>query len=234
MLSDDPFRPAAVPTGARPLLGTTVLLVEDSRLTGEALRLLCLRSGARLRRADSLATARRHLQVYRPTTVIVDVGLPDGSGMELIAELARARPRVEVLLATSGDDALAEAVCAAGADGFLPKPVQSLAAFQSAILAQLPKERRPEGPRAVSREEVSPDPGALRADLVRVLPELGGLPEAERIGYLVQFLCGVARTAGDLPLAEAARALASDPDQAAAVETLRRLIESRLLDQTAA
>jgi CheY-like chemotaxis protein len=114
------------PTPDRPLLGNTVLIVEDSRFASEALRLMSVRSGARIRRADSLASARRHLRVYRPTAVIIDLGLPDGSGLDLIADLAAQLPRIDVILATSGDEALAEAAHAAGADGFLAKPLTRL------------------------------------------------------------------------------------------------------------
>ena len=55
----------------RPLAGLTVLVVEDSRVASEAVRLLCLRSGARIRRADSIRAALRHLQTYRPCAVLI-------------------------------------------------------------------------------------------------------------------------------------------------------------------
>ena len=115
------------PTARRPLLGLTILVVEDSRYACETMRLMCLRSGARIRRADSLRSARRHLKVYRPSAVIVDVGLPDGSGLELIQDMAQASPRVNAILGISGDPEMEQRARDAGADSFIAKPFSSLA-----------------------------------------------------------------------------------------------------------
>ena len=121
----------------QPLQGLTILTVEDSRFASESLRLLCLRSDARLRRAESLEQADRHLSVYRPDIVIVDLGLPDGDGTDLIRRLARQRCPGPVVLGTSGDPAGQKAALAAGAAGFLPKPIDSLAHFQATVLGHL-------------------------------------------------------------------------------------------------
>ena len=83
----------------RPLFRLTVLVVEDSQFACEAIRLLSLRSGASRRIADCLQSARHHFQVYRPSVVIVDIGLPDGDGTELIEEVHAASPRVPVATA---------------------------------------------------------------------------------------------------------------------------------------
>jgi CheY-like chemotaxis protein len=200
--------PMRLPTPGRPLLGLTVLLVEDSRYACEAMRLLCLRSGARLRRADTLLAAHRHLKTYRPSAIIVDLGLPDGSGLDLIADLNRANPRVPVLLGISGNDDVEDDVVAAGADGFLAKPVTSLAVFQAAILSRLPAEMQPRGPRPVNEEVIEPDPLAYHDDIALAAETLSGDGDEARLDYVAQFLGGVARAARDRPLADAAAALA--------------------------
>ena len=189
------------PTPDRPLLGLTVLMVEDSRYASEAMRLLCLRSGARIRRADNLKSAFKHLSVYRPTVVIIDLGLPDGSGADLIKNLAGANPRVEVILGISGNDEGRKLALAAGADGFFAKPIESLATFQQAILDHLPAHSQPKGLRTLSQDTISPDRMALHDDLAHIADVLNSAGSNDRaIEYIAQFLTGVARIAHDGPL----------------------------------
>lgn len=220
------------PTARRPLLGLTVLVVEDSRYASEAVRLLCLRSGARIRRADSLETARRHLAVYRPSVLIVDVGLPDGSGIALIQSLAEATPRIDVILGVSGDSVARAAVLAAGANGFIEKPIANLAAFQSAILEHLPADRQPPSPRELSNEVVNPDPVAYQDDLSHIAQVLKSADEDAHIDYVTQFLGGVARSAKDHDLDRAVRDLASLRSSGGnldkGVQELSQLVQSRL------
>ncbi|WP_371169388.1 response regulator [Aliiroseovarius sp. 2305UL8-7] len=209
-MSDDleQFMMSQPPTADRPLLGLTVLVVEDSRFASEAIRLLSLRSGARIRRADSLRAAHRHLRVYRPSIVIIDMGLPDGFGAELIGELAADPVRVPVLLAMSGDEATRDAAMAAGADGFLAKPVESLAAFQSAILSILPSAEGPVSPRIVPKDVVAPDKIAFQDDLSHAATLMRDRHDSAMEDYIAQFLGGVARSAHDSSLEAAASRLA--------------------------
>ncbi|KJZ19653.1 response regulator [Loktanella sp. S4079] len=220
------------PTARRPLLGLTVLVVEDSRFACEALRLLCQRSGARIRRADSLENARRHLAIYRPSIVLIDVGLPDGSGTQLINQLAQATPRIEVIIGISGDSAAETTVLDAGADGFIAKPIANLAAFQSAILKHLPAHRQPPGPRAISDEMISPDLIAYRDDLHHISEILNNTDESQDIAYVTQFLDGVARSAQDDALGKAVQNLATlkseGDDLASGVSTLNELVAKRI------
>lgn len=225
-----PFpRPPRKPTPERPLLGQTLLVVEDSRFASDAVRLMALHSGARLRRADCLASAHRHLAVYRPSVVLVDLGLPDGPGLDLIRELNTADPRVPVLLATSGDDGAEAAALAGGADGFLPKPIANLLHFQQEILSHLPVEGVPRGPRLVAQVDIAPDPVALRDDLAHVATLLEGAPDADMARYIGQFIHSLGVSGNDAELVSASNALADSQTQSA-LDRVRSLVRDRLAE----
>lgn len=207
-----------VPRGnaQRPLLGLTILLVEDSRYCSEAVRLLCLRSGARLRRADCQKAAYRHLATYRPSLVIVDIGLPDGSGLDMIRELASHRPNAPVILATSGDDPTicAKDAAAAGADGYLPKPLKNIRYFQSEILRRFPDRDFGDLNKVVPlRPEVEPDDLAIAEDLQHVRDLMNSaIKEYDdaTLTYCVQFLFSVADAKGEGDLIALAEELAEN------------------------
>ena len=214
----------ARPTRDRPLAGLTILLVEDSRFASEAVRLLCLRSGGRLRRADCVAAARRHMSAYRPDVAIVDLGLPDGSGASLIAELA-AQEGAPALLGLSGGDPgeSADIAARAGAQAFLSKPVASLAAFQQTVLGLLPPDRRPSGLGALPTDLVSPDRLALAEDYARAERLLADDP-----GFAAGFVAALARDADDMDLLAAAlAAAATSGDPSGARDRLRGALATR-------
>lgn len=217
---DAPRPPSALPTAlpgadALPLRGLTALVVDDSRFASDALRLVCIRSGARLRRADSLAAARSFLAAHRPDVVIVDLGLPDGRGEDLIADLWHAAIPV---LATSGDPDGRASALAAGACGFLDKPIAGVASFQRLILGTLGLAPPPAD--GASHAFPTADPLAFRDDLARASPLIGGADGS----YATGFLRSLGRSAGDGALEAAALAASTGPGQVA----LARLVTARL------
>jgi len=194
------------------LFAVTILLVEDSRTASEAIRLFAAESGARVRRADSLAAASRHLAIYRPNVVMVDLGLPDGDGMALIRHLAGASTPIDAIVALSGHERSAwqaEAI-AAGASGCLEKPIASLRAFQECVLAVLPdaETRRRPDEREVALEGRASVRAALDEDLRRarrLLAEAMPAGDRETVAYCAQFLGSVGEMLGDRDLCAAAR-----------------------------
>ncbi|MGQ0567505.1 MAG: response regulator [Gemmobacter sp.] len=207
------------PSPERPLAGLTVLAVEDSRFACDALRLMCQRLGARLRRAETLAAAAAHLRTYRPDAVLVDLGLPDGPGTGLIAQLATLGPARPLVIGMSGEDGAEGLALAAGAAGYLAKPLHGLAAFRDALIAHLP-DRAWLGTSPVRPADALPAPDALalRDDLVRAAACLAHAgPGPTR--YVAGFVAGLARETRDAELARAARGPA---------EGLAPLLQARL------
>ncbi len=72
--------------------------------------------------AATLAEARRALEASIPDVLLVDLGLPDGSGLEIITQVKRLSPACEVMVVSVfGDEGNVVAAISAGATGYLLK-----------------------------------------------------------------------------------------------------------------
>jgi two-component system KDP operon response regulator KdpE len=110
---------------------TRVLLVEDDDLNRTLVRTIFARSTdpllrhAQLIEAGSLARARTALREGPVDVVLLDLGLPDGSGIDLAAELKLLGPQhAPAVLALTGaaEPELGRAALAAGCAAVVRKP----------------------------------------------------------------------------------------------------------------
>jgi two-component system nitrate/nitrite response regulator NarP len=93
---------------------TKVLLVDDHPMIGAALDMLLRDSDYELLgRARTVAEANGMLNREKPDLVLLDVHLPDGSGLDVLQRLSRGRKRPKVVLITAGMDD-AQLLAAAG------------------------------------------------------------------------------------------------------------------------
>ena len=73
---------------------TRVLLVDDHPMIGAALDMLLRGSSYELLgRARSVAEANREITEHKPDLLLLDVNLPDGTGLDVLRRLSRARSR---------------------------------------------------------------------------------------------------------------------------------------------
>jgi two-component system nitrate/nitrite response regulator NarL len=84
---------------------TRVLLVDDHPMIAAALDMLLRGSSYELvGRARSVAEANREIARVKPNLVLLDVNLPDGTGLDVLRRLSRSRSRPRVILLTAGMD----------------------------------------------------------------------------------------------------------------------------------
>ena len=101
-----------------------MLLIEDDPTIAHELTLRWVARGWQLQWAATLAAARTALgQAGLFDLVLLDLGLPDGNGLDLLAELRRSDTRTPVLVLTARDQ-VADRVqgLRQGADDYLVKP----------------------------------------------------------------------------------------------------------------
>jgi DNA-binding response OmpR family regulator len=100
-----------------------LLIVEDEARIAQLLREALVRAGFAIDAVETVADARAALPVVAYDAIILDLGLPDGDGLDLLGELRRGERRVPVLVLTARDAIEARVTgLDAGADDYLIKP----------------------------------------------------------------------------------------------------------------
>ena len=84
---------------------TRVLLVDDHPMIGAALEMLLRNTDYELlERARTASEATKQIAKLRPDLLLLDVHLPDGSGIDVLRKLNKSRSRPKVILLTAGMD----------------------------------------------------------------------------------------------------------------------------------
>lgn len=124
-----------------------VLLVENDKLIGSAVRDHVAASGHAVDWAEDLRTARDLMAVAAYELVLLDLGLPDGQGIDLLREIRRRGDTAAVLI-LSARDQIASRIegLNAGADDYLTKPfdLAELRARVSAVSRRYLSQPNPE------------------------------------------------------------------------------------------
>lgn len=105
---------------------TQVLLVEDDRMLGDALAAALAQDGWEVARAGDAGAARLALIDHAFAAVLLDLGLPRGSGLDVLSALRQRYDTTPVLIVTARDQ-LSDRVRGldAGADDYIVKPFQA-------------------------------------------------------------------------------------------------------------
>ena len=114
-----------------------IFLLEDDAALGRGIAMALSGPDRAVTQADTIARAREALAGAQFDLLILDVNLPDGSGLELLRALRQSGDRTPAILLTANDLEWDEvAGLEAGADDYITKPF-SLAVLRARVNAQL-------------------------------------------------------------------------------------------------
>jgi CheY-like chemotaxis protein len=125
----------------------TILVVEDEPANQELVRAIIsssdepLLQGSNVLVAGSLAEAREHLAARRIDVILLDVGLPDGDGLDLVAEARSAGSGRRRTIVVSGSVFPMERreALSTGADDFIAKPLEPKELIRTIVAVLVPR-----------------------------------------------------------------------------------------------
>lgn len=160
----------------QPFQGQSILVVDDDDLLRQQLARAFERRGLEVRTAANFAEAKQRICEESPELAVVDLKMPDGSGLRLLEMLHQVDPTTKSVMLT-GYGSIATAIDAVrlGATYFLQKPADADEILNVFL--------RGDGP-AVDTEGAPKAPSLARAEwehINRVLNDCGGnISEAAR------------------------------------------------------
>jgi two-component system KDP operon response regulator KdpE len=99
-----------------------VLILEDDQAIQNILRMLFEANGFRVVIADTAARGESDARVHRPDIVVVDLGLPDDDGLNVITAIRGWSPVPVIVLSARTAEAQRVAAFEKGADDYVLKP----------------------------------------------------------------------------------------------------------------
>jgi two-component system KDP operon response regulator KdpE len=99
-----------------------VLVVEDDREIRALVQSALALEGFEVQTAVSLSEAQALVQHNPPALIVLDLGLPDGEGLQLVQEVRRQSSLPIVVISARHQEAQKIALLDAGADDYLSKP----------------------------------------------------------------------------------------------------------------
>ena len=150
--------------------GHSILVVEDEAAIRRFVRLALGAEGHTVHEADSVARGLIEAGTRRPDLVVLDLGLPDGDGIEVIRGLRSWSTVPVIVLSARSQEADKIAALDAGADDYLVKPFGA-GELMARVRAQLRRhyQQTPGGEPLIAF-------GDVRVDLARRTAERAGQP----------------------------------------------------------
>ena len=120
--------------------GIKILLVDDEKHFADTLTARLEMRGFEVRVAYSGPEALTAI-AFRPEVVVLDLSMPGMNGLEVLRELKKSNPEIQVIMLTGHADALEEQTAyQAGAHCVLRKPLNMQELLESIRIAQQAKE----------------------------------------------------------------------------------------------
>ena len=163
----------------------TVIVVEDESQLRRFIKLALEAEQCEVFEADSIKRGLIETGTRRPDLVVLDLGLPDGDGIELIRDLRTWSDIPIIVLSARTAEADKVAALDAGADDYLTKPFGA-AELSARVRAHLRRRNR-----AAVSDNGQIEFGQVRVDMARRLIEKNGQPihltpiEFRLLSYLI-------------------------------------------------